>query len=126
MDELEELIPKKRRRRKRNRVRSEQRKYKQQDEPTSCLHRNLASAATQASAGHLDPLGKEMLQTLGALDPGKRIVPTTQVTKSEGAEQENWKLAAEVEMQSNFINMHSLHESTDEERASHGRPLPML
>ena len=67
-----------------------------------------------------------MLQKLGALEPGKRIVPTTQVTKSEGAERESWKLAAEVEMQSNFINMHAVHESTEEERAAHGRPFPML
>ena len=82
--------------------------------------------STQASEGHLDPLGKEMLQKLGALEPGKRIIPTPQVTKSEGAELESWKLAAEVEMQSNFINMHAVHESTDAERAAHGRPLPML
>ena len=67
-----------------------------------------------------------MLQKLGALEPGKRITPTNQVTKSEGTEQENWKLAAEVEIQSNFIDMHAVHESTDAERAAHGRPLPML
>ena len=87
---------------------------------------DVASAATQASEGHLDTLGKEMLQKLGALEPGKRIIPTPQVSRSEGAELENWKLAAEVEMKSNFINMYAVHESTAEERAAHGRPLPML
>ena len=113
VDELEDLIPKRRRRRRRRKG-------------NNMHHRDIASAVTEASHGHLDPLGKEMLQKLGALEPGKRIIPTQQVSKCEGAELENWTLAAEVEMQSNFINMHAVHESTDAERAAHGRPLPML
>ena len=87
--------------------------------PSPCLHRDIASAATQASEGHLDPLGKEMLQKLGALERGKRNIPTPQVTKSEGVELESWKLAAEGEMQSNFISMHAVHESADAEPAAH-------
>ncbi len=79
-----------------------------------------------AIVGATGAVGREMLQKLASLEPEKRIVPTPQVTKSVGKELENWKLAAQAELTSNFLNMHAMHESTEAERAAHGRPLPML
>ena len=45
---------------------------------------------------------------------------------SDGNELEGWKAAAEAELNNNFTGMGAFHESTPQERAAHGRPLPML
>ena len=65
---------------------------------------DLVNAVTDASRGHVDLLGREMLQKLASLEPEKRIVPTPQVTNRVGKELVNWKLAAEAELTSNFLN----------------------
>ena len=59
-------------------------------------------------------------------EEGKRIIPSKTVREAVGPELERWKLAAESELSKNFLKMGAFHETTKEERAAHGRPLPML
>ena len=87
---------------------------------------DYAAAATEASEGHVDLLNRESLQQLIKEETGKRIVKAQEVRNSTGPVQERWKLAAESELTNNFTGMGAFHESTPEELAAHGRPLPML
>ena len=57
-------------------------------------------------------------------EPEKKLITTQVVSASTGKSQESWRLAAEAEL-NNFLDMSAIHESTAEERAAHGRPLPM-
>ena len=66
------------------------------------------------------------MQKLVSEESGKRLVTTKEVTASTGAVQEQWKLAAESELTNNFLALGAFHDSTAEERAAHGRPLPMM
>jgi hypothetical protein len=59
-------------------------------------------------------------------ESSKRLVKSQEVRGSTGPVQERWKTAAEAELTSNFVQMGAFHESTSEELAMHGRPLPML
>jgi hypothetical protein len=58
-------------------------------------------------------------------EPEKKLITTQVVSASTGKSQESWRLAAEAEL-NNFLDMSAIHESTAEERAAHGRPLPMI
>ena len=87
--------------------------------------RDYAAAVTQASTGHVDLLNKDALQKLVSEESTKKLVSTKEVAASTGAAQERWKLAAEAEL-TNFLKLGAFHESTAQERAAHGRPLPMM
>ena len=90
------------------------------------LSPDYAAAATQADGGHVDLFNREAMQQLIKEESGKRIVKAQEVRNSTGPELERWKTAAEAELSNNFVQMGAFHESTPEELAMHGRPLPML
>ena len=88
----------------------------------------VAAAAVEemVEGGHVDLLNREAMQQLIIEEGGKRIVKPQEVRNSTGPTLERWKAAAEAELTNNFIGMGAVHESTREELAAHGRPLPML
>ncbi|MDP7647743.1 MAG: hypothetical protein QGH82_06730, partial [Candidatus Woesearchaeota archaeon] len=75
---------------------------------------------------HVDALNREAMQQLIREEGVKRIVKPQEVRNSTGPTLERWKAAAEAELTNNFVGMGAVHESTPEELAAHGRPLPML
>ena len=118
-DQEEVIVPSKRKRR------GKRRKTAPKIFPQGQL--DYAAAAVQASdEGHVDLINREALQQLVKEESGKRIVPAHEVRNSTGVCQERWKTAAEAELSGNFIKLGAFHESTPEELAQHGRPLPML
>jgi hypothetical protein len=83
----------------------------------------LSENVTQS---HFDILHTQALQQLIADEPGREIIKSSTVRDATGPEQEKWKTAAEAELANNFIKMGAYHDSTAEELARYGRPLPML
>jgi hypothetical protein len=74
---------------------------------------------------HAEIVDKQSIQKLHT-ESQKQLVSTQEVTACTGAELERWKLAAEAELTKNFLDMGAMHVSTPDERARHGKPLPML
>ena len=58
-------------------------------------------------------------------EPGARIVPESEVRKATGMEYGKWREAAEKELNESFNAMGAVTVTTPEERARHGKPLPM-
>ena len=99
-------------------------------------HPNGRASALKADNGvhndpHMDSWNREALQQLVKEETCdgagvKRIIKPTEVRNSSGAEREGWRVAAENEMNGNFIKTGAYHISTQAERDLYGRPLPML
>ena len=85
-----------------------------------------AASAREPTEDHMDMVSKETLQQILREEAGRRIISTKEVRESVGEEREKWKLAAEEELTQKFQEMGAFHESTPEELAVYGRPLPML
>ena len=71
-------------------------------------------------------MNREALQQLIKEEPDKAIVKAQEARSSVGPTLERWKTAAEADVTNHFIKLGALHESTREEQAAFGRPLPML
>jgi len=86
----------------------------------------VCQATVQPQQPHVDCQTRETIQRLEAEEAGKRIAKPKEIRESTGNIQQRWKLAAEAELSKNFVSMGAMHESTAEELAQHGYPLPML
>lgn len=83
-------------------------------------------ASVLSNDPHLSVAEKEAIAQLEKKEGGKKIAPAQDVRTSFGAKQESWKLAAEAELTQNFYKLGAFRVSTSEEKAKHGKPLPML
>ena len=86
----------------------------------------VAAVMEAEETGHVDLINREAMQQLTKEDGGKKIVKPQEVKAATGPALERWKLAAEAELTKNFMSLGAFHDSTAEEIAQHGRPLPML
>ena len=89
---------------------------------------DIVASVVDSSPGvdHADMFQRDALKQIILEESEKKIVKAQDVRSSTGATLERWELAAEAEHTNNFKGMGAYHESTPEELAAHGRPLPML
>ena len=117
-DDDQKRRPTPRQRKRRNRHR---RRHLAGYEPPGASYLYAAGAVLDVDDELIDKDAEQRL----LMEPGTRAVSAKEVAASTGAERERWRLAAEAEVQGNFLKRHALTDTTPEERARQGRPLPM-
>ena len=86
-----------------------------------------AMVATNSShAEHVDMEGLDFLQQVAGPEPGKHVVPPSEVRQAVGSDLEAWIIAGQAEHDT-FITKEAVQVATEEEQKAYGkRPLPML